>query len=222
MSRHLVDASSCSGWWVRTIRGRALLKVFPANVRRTGVMRPAGFRTPTKTRVLAGGIHSAKQQIVRIDREPITPPAPAVVAAFTEKVLGAIDGIDAVLLSDYGYGLVTPALASAIVEHLRKSGRASVPVLVDSRYRLGDYRDVTACTPNQPEVEQLVGVEINDDLDALERAGRGLLRKLRMQAVLVTRGSHGMALFEPKRPTAHISIFGSDEIADVTGGPATR
>jgi bifunctional ADP-heptose synthase (sugar kinase/adenylyltransferase) len=171
-------------------QGRALAKAFPANVRQAAVMRPAGFRTPTKTRVLAGGIHSAKQQIVRIDREPTDPPPAPVLQAFAEKVLATIDRADAVLL-------------------------------VDSRYDLGAFRDVTACTPNQPEVEQLLGVRINDDLDALERAGRTLLRRLRMQAVLVTRGSRGMSLFEPKVPTAHIPIFGTDEIADVTGAGDT-
>jgi rfaE bifunctional protein kinase chain/domain len=202
--------------------GRAVTKAFPRTVRLTGVMRPDGLRTPTKTRVLAGGIHSAKQQIVRIDREPADPPPAPVLQAFTEKVLATIAHADAVLLSDYGYGVVTPLLAEAIVHRLASSPRRRPgPVLVDSRYNLGAFRDVTACTPNQPEVEQLLGIRINDDMDALERAGRTLLRRLRMDAVLVTRGSHGMSLFEPKVPTVHIPIFGSDEIADVTGAGDT-
>jgi rfaE bifunctional protein kinase chain/domain len=200
--------------------GRALLKAFPPLVRQRGVMRPADYRTPTKTRVLAGGIHSAKQQIVRIDREPADPPPAPVLQAFIEKVLARIDRADAVLLSDYGYGVVTPLLAEAIVHKLKSLPR-EVPVLVDSRYNLGSFRDVTACTPNQPEIEQLVGARINDDVDALERAGRTLLRRLRMNAVLVTRGSRGMSLFEPKMPTIHIPIFGTDEIADVTGAGDT-
>jgi rfaE bifunctional protein kinase chain/domain len=202
--------------------GRAVAKAFPRTVRLSGVMRPDGFRTPTKTRVLAGGIHSAKQQIVRIDREPSDPPPAPVLQAFTEKVLAAIVHADAVLLSDYGYGVVTPLLAEAIVHRLASSTRRRpVPVLVDSRYNLGAFSDVTACTPNQPELEQLLGVRINDDMDVLERAGRTLLRRLRMTAVLVTRGSHGMSLFEPKMPTVHIPIYGSDEIADVTGAGDT-
>ncbi|HEY3384191.1 MAG TPA: PfkB family carbohydrate kinase [Vicinamibacterales bacterium] len=202
--------------------GRALRKAFPGGVRQTGVMRSPGYRTPTKTRVLAGGIHSAKQQIVRIDREPSGSPSADVVRAFTAKVLDAIDDADAVLLSDYGYGLVTPALAEAIDTRLKRSARRRhVPVLVDSRYNLGAYRGLSACTPNEPEVEQLLGVRINDDPDTLERAGRAMLRRQRMQAVLITRGSRGMALFEPKAPTVHIPIFGSDEIADVTGAGDT-
>ena len=202
--------------------GRAVLAAFPSTVRRTGVVRPPDFRTPTKTRLLAGGVHSAKQQIARIDREPSGPPPAAVVRALTAKVLAAVDHADAVLLSDYGYGLVTPPLAAKVAARVRARGRRrAVPVLVDSRYDLGSYRELSACTPNEPEVEHLLGVRINDDLDVLERAGRALLRRLRMQAVLVTRGSRGMALFEPGTRTAHIPIFGSDEIADVTGAGDT-
>ena len=80
---------------------------------------------------------------------------------------------------------------------------------------------MTTCTPNESEVEQLLGIEINDDPAALERAGRLLLRRTGMQAVLVTRGSRGMALFQPKQPTVHVPIFGSDEVTDVTGAGDT-
>src|SRR5207244_9851380 len=87
--------------------------------------------------------------------------------------------------------------------------------------RLLDFRGLTACTPNESEVEQVLGIRIDDDSARLERAGRAVLRRTRMQAVLVTRGSRGMALFQPKQPTIHVPIFGSDEIADVTGAGDT-
>jgi rfaE bifunctional protein kinase chain/domain len=96
-----------------------------------------------------------------------------------------------------------------------------VPVLIDSRYRLLDYRGLTACTPNESEVEQALGVRINDSLSVLERAGRTVLERTGMKAVLITRGGRGMALFVPETPTVHIPIFGSDEIADVTGAGDT-
>lgn len=202
--------------------GRALARSLPATVSKHGLLKPAGYRTPSKTRVLAGGIHSAKQQIVRIDREPAGPPEPKTMAAFEEVVLNDVGEADAVVLSDYGYGLVTPPLAAAIEARLHRNGAdRAIPVLIDSRYALGSYRGLTACTPNEPEVEELLGVKINDDLDALERAGRALLRRSRMKAVVVTRGSRGMALFEPSRPTVHIPIWGTDEIADVTGAGDT-
>jgi rfaE bifunctional protein kinase chain/domain len=93
--------------------------------------------------------------------------------------------------------------------------------VVDSRYALPAFRGMTACTPNESEVEQALGVRIGDDKRALERAGRALLRQTRARAVLVTRGSRGMALFEADQPTVHIPIVGSDQIADVTGAGDT-
>jgi rfaE bifunctional protein kinase chain/domain len=202
--------------------GRRLLSSFHRGVDRSHVVRAREYRTPVKTRILAGGIHSAKQQIVRIDREADWPLPDSASRAYTRKIKSALDGCDVVLLSDYGSGLVTPALADLVRRTLKqRSRRRPVPVLVDSRYRLLDYRGFTTCTPNESEVEQIVGIRVNDNADALEQAGRRLLRRTQMGAVLVTRGSRGMALFEPRRPTVHIPIFGSDEVADVTGAGDT-
>jgi rfaE bifunctional protein kinase chain/domain len=129
---------------------------------------------------------------------------------------------DVVLLSDYGSGLITPALAHDIRRVVvARSRRRPVPVVLDTRYRLLDHTGLTACTPNESEVERALGIHIDEDLDALERAGRLLLRRTRMPAVLITRGSRGMALFQPKQKTSHIPIFGSDEVTDVTGAGDT-
>jgi rfaE bifunctional protein kinase chain/domain len=187
-----------------------------------GLFRPAGYHTPVKTRILAGGVHTAKQQIVRIDRMVSTQPDEKTLAAFQRAALKAADECDAVLLSDYGTGLVTPALAASLNRRVAaRRRRRPVPVLVDSRYDLLRYRGLTACTPNESEVEQMLDVRIGDNLRVLERAGRELLKRTRMNAVLITRGSRGMALFERDRPTIHIPIFGSDEVADVTGAGDT-
>jgi len=202
--------------------GRRLLSSLHRGVDRTRVLRARAYRTPVKTRILAGGVHSAKQQVVRIDRDAGWPLAGNVAQRVLARMARGIADADAVLLSDYGSGLVTPALADSIqVELSRRTRRRRVPVLVDSRYRLLDYRGLTTCTPNESEVEQVLGIPIKDDAEALERAGRRLLSRTRMQSVLVTRGSRGMALFQPKQPTIHIPIFGSDEISDVTGAGDT-
>ena len=186
-----------------------------------GIVRPRGYRTPTKTRILAGGIHSAKQQVVRIDRSSGPAPGEPVERAIAAKLAAAASRADALLVSDYGRGVVTPALVSHVSGKLRtRNGRAAC-VLVDSRYGLPRYRGITACTPNESEVEQIFSVRIGENARVLEKAGRELLRQTRAQAVLVTRGSRGMALFEPGRPTEHIPISGSDQIADVTGAGDT-
>jgi rfaE bifunctional protein kinase chain/domain len=202
--------------------GRRLLHSFHRGVDRSHITRVRGYRTPVKTRILAGGVHSAKQQIVRIDREADWPLTEEASRACARTIKSALYGCDAVLLSDYGSGLVTPKLAELVRRSMaQRSRRRPAPVVVDSRYRLLDFRGFTTCTPNESEVEQVLGIRVNDNAAALEHAGRRLLQRTRMGAVLVTRGSRGMALIEPRRPTAHIPIFGSDEVADVTGAGDT-
>ena len=202
--------------------GRRMLASFHRGVDKTYVIRARQYRTPVKTRILAGGVHAARQQVVRIDRDTGWPLDETVSRALAKKIEPALDNCDAVLLSDYGSGLITPALADLVRRALaRRKRRRAIPVLLDSRYRLFDYRGLTTCTPNESEVEAALGVQIDDDLDALERAGRLLLRRTGMQAVLITRGSRGMALFQPKQPTVHVPIFGADEVTDVTGAGDT-
>jgi D-glycero-beta-D-manno-heptose-7-phosphate kinase len=185
-----------------------------------GLVTSARRLTPVKTRILAGGIHSAKQQVVRIDRGAGQSLDDRARAAFERAAVSAVNRADAVLVSDYGSGLITPALVTRMRMAL-KQARHPIPVLIDSRYALLRYRGLTACTPNESEVEAALGVSIHDDLRTLERAGRKILERTRMQAVLITRGGRGMALFVPNMPTVHIPIFGSDEVADVTGAGDT-
>jgi len=199
---------------------RRLLKSLHRGVNPRTVVRTARRGTTIKTRILAGGIHSAKQQVVRIDRVANGALDKGTRDAFLRAALSAALRSDAVLVSDYGDGLVSPAVVSRIRRELKAAGHV-VPILVDSRYGLLRYSGLTACTPNESEVEQALGIRINDDARALERAGRTILEQTKMQAVLVTRGSRGMALFVPGEPTVHIPIFGSDEIADVTGAGDT-
>ena len=196
--------------------GQRLIEALDGRVDIRGVVRPAEFRTPTKTRILAGGVHSAKQQVVRIDRAAVAA-GDRHHAAIEPKLRRAAARSDAILVSDYGSGLVSPRLVSA----LRRGLPQGVPILVDSRYALLEFRGMTTCTPNESEVEQLLGIRIGENLRVLERAGRALLDRTRAQAVLVTRGSRGMALFERNRQTVHIPIHGSDQIADVTGAGDT-
>jgi rfaE bifunctional protein kinase chain/domain len=185
-------------------------------------VRAQGYRTPVKTRILAGGVHAARQQVVRIDREPGWPIDERLARSLVRTLGPALKTCDVVLLSDYGSGLVTPELAMRVQRLVAaRARRRPVPVVVDTRYRLLDFAGLTACTPNESEVERALGIHVDDDGDALERAGRLLLRRTRMAAVLITRGSRGMALFQAKQPTTHVPIFGSDEVTDVTGAGDT-
>jgi rfaE bifunctional protein kinase chain/domain len=174
--------------------------------------------TPVKTRILAGGVHSAKQQVVRIDRAA-DPMEPGAIRAVEAALAAAVRKADAIILSDYGGGLITPASWRRVLASVR--GKRPPTVVLDSRYSLIGFTGVTACTPNQSEAEAQLGFQIGDSRALLERAGRSLLNQLQCKAVLITRGSRGMSLFESGRDTDHIPIVGSDQIADVTGAGDT-
>jgi len=198
--------------------GHALLDFFRGkNVSVTGIRAVRGWTTPTKTRYLAGFSHTARQQVLRVDREPHSPFPPDARQRLIRRARQLAPRASAVLVSDYGFGAVTPA----VVRSLRSA--AKQPITLDSRYALLDYRaaGVTAATPNEPELEALYHTRIGNDRAALERLGRRALRHLGLRALLVTRGKDGMALFEPGRPADNIPIFGAPEAVDVTGAGDT-
>jgi rfaE bifunctional protein kinase chain/domain len=209
------------GFTGRDETGSRLIDALRPHVDVRAIVRPREFRTPTKTRILAGGVHSAKQQVVRIDRAASPQVTESDHRAIATRLMNVAARCDALLVSDYGIGAVSPQLVGQAQKRLRRRGGLAAPVLVDSRYALLTYRGMTTCTPNESEVEQLLGIRIRDNIRVLERAGRELLRRTRSSAVLITRGSRGMALFEPDRPTTHIPVSGSDQIADVTGAGDT-
>jgi D-glycero-beta-D-manno-heptose-7-phosphate kinase len=202
----------------RDAPGTRLLSALAEVADVSGVVRSPAFVTPVKTRILAGGTHSAKQQVVRIDRAGgrITP-------ALSRRVEGALVSAlkqsDVVIISDYGSGMTTPAMWQRAMAGAGK--RAAPLILVDSRYALEGFTGATAATPNESEVEAWLGRPIGDDMAVLETAGRRLLDVLGARAVLVTRGSKGMALFERGKATDHIPIVGSDQVTDVTGAGDT-
>jgi rfaE bifunctional protein kinase chain/domain len=197
-------------------RLRGLLRDTGVAVRRVAI-DPA-YVTPVKTRILAGGVHSTKQQMVRIDKATRLPERSAARRAVLASLRSLRERVDAVLVSDYGFGLLTPELVQAAVGLAR---RRRVPATVDSRFALLGFRGMTAVTPNESEVEAALGITIGNDRRRLESAGRTLLRRLGVKACLITRGSDGMALFEPGRATFHVPIYGTDQVADVTGAGDT-
>src|SRR5574341_346210 len=170
--------------------GDLVLRLFrEAGIPCEGVSRTAGRMTPVKTRIMAGGYESTRQQVVRLDREPEPSLPDDVEARLIAAVKAAADGVDAFLVSDYGYGCVTARVFEAVLETARPRGAV---VAVDSRYDLPRFRGATAATPNEPEVEALAGAELGDDR-ALEKAGRAVLERLESRYLLITRGSRGMA-----------------------------
>jgi rfaE bifunctional protein kinase chain/domain len=207
------------GWVGNDEPGRMLLACFrEKGISTAGIFRIKGRSTVTKTRILAGMTHTSRQQVVRLDHEPATGIGAANsrrIAALARKYLRRSN---ALLISDYGYGAATPE----IFAHLRESAAVNgIPVTLDSRYRMLAYTGVTAATPNEPEVEDALRVHIGSDTTQLFAAGRRLLQRMGLQSLLITRGRHGMTVFAKGRKPIELPIFGSDEIADVTGAGDT-
>jgi D-glycero-beta-D-manno-heptose-7-phosphate kinase len=184
-------------------------------------VRPAAYATPVKTRILAGGVHSAKQQVVRIDRITNGAPDGALRRAFATALDRAIDGVDAILVSDYGSGLVTPALVDRI--RRRAWRRAPQP--------RAHSRGLALRRARLPQRDHLHAERVGGRTDARRphrRRPRGAGARRPRDAGAA---GHAGAAHHPWRtrhgalraglPTRHIPIFGSDEVADVTGAGDT-
>ena len=168
--------------------------------------------TTVKTRIVAH-----HQQVVRADREDAGDvagrPGAALLAALDEE----LPRCGALVVSDYQKGVVTAALLRRLLPLAR---RHRVPVLVDPKVKhFALYRRVTLVTPNQLETEQATGVRLVGDR-AVDRAGRAILRSLACRAALVTRGEHGMSLYERGRAPLHVEAA-AREVFDVTGAGDT-
>ena len=199
--------------------GRLLLRAFRhKRIPVSGVLKDRSYSTVTKTRILAGFAHTAGQQVVRLDREPSDAPNPhlrrELILAARQYVLAS----DALLVSDYGYGAASPSLLNAIREKRRLE---KVPVTLDSRYRMLEFAGITAATPNESEVEAMLGIRIGNDWSRLLAAGDQILGQMNLESLVITRGKDGMVAFPRRHKPIDLPIFGSDEVTDVTGAGDT-
>jgi len=198
--------------------GRLLLKYFRhKRIAVSGVLKDKSYATVTKTRILAGMTHTSRQQVVRVDREPDEAPNSHLTRELYLAARNYAHASDALLVSDYGYGAATPAIVST----LRRKGKLTVPIVLDSRYRMLQYAGVTAATPNEPEVEEALGIRIGHDWNTLLGAGEQLMERLKLQSLVITRGRDGMVAFDREHKPVDIPIVGSDQVADVTGAGDT-
>jgi D-beta-D-heptose 7-phosphate kinase/D-beta-D-heptose 1-phosphate adenosyltransferase len=168
--------------------------------------------TTIKSRVVAGSQH-----IVRFDRERDDSLSPAIRARTVAAVRDRLSEADVLLISDYAKGVVSPAL---VRELLALALRQGTPVAVDPKVQhMPLFREATVVAPNHHEAAAAARIAVRSEADLL-RAGRLLLRRLKAKAILVTRGEHGMSLFEAGKPAAHIPTV-AREVYDVTGAGDT-
>ena len=197
--------------------GHRLLQTLESwNVSTEGILEREDYRTPTKTRILSGGPHSIKQQIVRYDIGGRSELSKAERKGL-EKQLDSWRGLArTAVLSDYGYGTVEPTLLAS----LRRAVTAEGTVLCDSRYRLSEFTGLDGATPNEEEACALLGRPVSDEPRELLNAGEELRRQLAARFLLITRGSFGMSLFDATGGY-RIPVHGTDQVADVTGAGDT-
>jgi D-glycero-beta-D-manno-heptose-7-phosphate kinase len=202
------------------VQGKQLVDTLRAQgIDCSGIVRAARYNTPTKVRILGGMPHASRQQIVRYDIEDHCDLTDDEIEQVRETLGARMAMADAGLISDYGYGTVTQPLASMLT-----AAAANKPVTLDSRYDLLRFSGVTAATPNEEEAAEAAGTSLfNGDNDVrLQQAGETLREKLGSEALLITRGSRGMALFERDRAApVFIPVYGTDQVADVTGAGDT-
>jgi len=200
------------------IAGRALVeRLKTAGIDCSGLIVSEDIQTTTKVRILAGQMHSTRQQVIRLDYEGGALNSGDLRERLRESVAEAGKRSDAVIISDYNYGVVDTELGAVIRD---ATATRRVPVLVDSRFRLSSFPGFTSATPNEDEVEQLLGkhfVAIHE----LEVAGEQLREQLGYRALLTTLGSNGMLLFEEGVAPQHIAAVGSRDPVDVTGAGDT-
>jgi D-glycero-beta-D-manno-heptose-7-phosphate kinase len=192
-------------------------KLTLAGVDCAGLKTSRQLTTTTKVRILAGHSHSNRQQVIRIDYEDTPDPEPNVRASIIGSIEQTFENSDALIISDYNYGVVDDETVTGIQSLLKKR---KIPVLVDSRFRLSTFAGFTSATPNEDEVEQLIGEKILT-AEQLETTAENLKKELQYGALLVTRGGHGMMLLEDGVPPLHIKAVGAESPVDVTGAGDT-
>ena len=193
--------------------GTALLKKLESSDVDGGfIVSSEKFQTTTKVRVLAGQHYAPRQQVIRIDYENRSDIGEDLLDQLKENFLTASRDADAIIISDYNYG-------SANMEIFRLARNIAdekeIPLLIDSRFRLENFAGATTATPNQEEVEQILGKNFTENDCA------ALREKLRLEALLITRGNKGMLLLEKDKPPVQIEIIGASEPVDVTGAGDT-
>ena len=180
------------------------------------VVTVAGYRTPTKVRILGGGQSSLKHQVARYDIEDVLPSDGQWRSSLREHLAEEMKMAGAVAISDYGYGCVQAEVLQGLI------GKSGPPpwLCLDSRYRIGSFTGVDGATPNLEELEAYCGRRLQNDAEVAAGAEK-LRRDLEARFLLATRGNRGMTLVAADSKPAHIPVFGTDEVADVTGAGDT-
>lgn len=193
-----------------------LLKLFSSAGINQGLVADQFRPTTVKTRILSKS-HSFSQQLLRLDRISHEPVSPAIEDQLAAQINKVATQYQAIVLSDYRGGVITPR----VIEACRSAAKAHrLKLIVDAQNELERFQRATVLTPNQPDAEKMVGFAI-DSRETLQKAGEMLLKLTNAEAVLITRGSQGMALFQEGAEMIELPVFNKSEVFDVTGAGDT-
>jgi len=191
---------------------KVLKRLGEMGIERSGISIEPGRQTTVKTRIIAH-----HQQLVRIDRETTRHPKVSTLRSLSEYLKRNIKSFDGVILSDYGKGLLTRGLVQDVIRKARQTGKF---VMVDPKIKnFFFYRGATVVTPNTGEASSASRISITDEA-SVNRVGRNLLKRLRCDALVITRGEDGMAIFEPHQKPFLVPTE-AREVYDVTGAGDT-
>lgn len=198
--------------------GPLLIDAFhKAGVDTSGIVKDSTRPTTTKTRISAASPQSVTQQIVRIDREENAAISGDTESHLIENMHKAATEHDAILLSDYGIGVMTPS----IIQHATNLAKEYGLILaVDAQLNLERFQGATIITPNQPEAEATLGYKLTDN-KSVKNGGWKLLDMANLKNLLITRGCDGMMLFEKDGTLTNIPAFNKTDVFDVTGAGDT-
>ncbi len=180
----------------------------------SGLVTVKHRHTTVKCRIMAGAHHTAKQQVIRMDKIDDKDVSKQVEAKLIARITALAPKMDALLISDYSLGVLTEGVRRSLL-----SAFAGKVVTVDSHVHLDEYRGVSLITPNVAEAGPAAGLKILDD-ESLLRAGQTLQKRLECQ-VMITRGPQGMSLFDTKGGVTHLPVFGIEQPVDPTGAGDT-
>lgn len=173
--------------------------------------------TTTKSRISGFSPQSVTQQVVRIDRETNEHLSKEIEDKVIDNILKAIPEHDAILLSDYDIGMMTPRIIDIAIETANKFNKF---ITVDTQLGLERFKNVSVLTPNQPDAEKAVGYFI-DSQEKVIQAGHDLLKITQAKSILLTRGDEGMVVFENNGKHTFIPAFNKTDVFDVTGAGDT-
>ncbi len=194
--------------------GETCHKLFEENgISASGLTRSESRPTTVKTRVIGDNQH-----LIRVDKEKTSPASNEETENIKKIIDEKLPTADAVILEDYNKGVMTPEIIEYVIKACRER---RIPVMVDPKFNhFMAYRQATVFKPNIIETAQALAMELENEDNAVEKAGKTLLKQLDVECVMITRGPKGLSLFEKNSSVVHIPTR-VRQVADVSGAGDT-